>query len=128
MGVRQLGGSIGQIDPTVVNRRLLRWMALPFGIYLALAPTVYPWYLTLVLVMLPFLWTGDGEEARHARRWIWPWIYFMFLEAFTYLAYSGVSAPRGLELIRTLGYIPFWLLLVWAGLPEVKILLDLSRI
>jgi hypothetical protein len=101
-------------DPTGTDRTLLRWAALPFGMYLLLAPTVHPWYLTLLLALLPFFWPALGEGPA-VRRWIWPWVYFMFFNAFTYLAYSGISAPDGLDLIRTAFYLPLWGLLVWAG-------------
>jgi hypothetical protein len=107
------------------DRALVRWAALPFGLYLLLAPTVHPWYLTLVLALLPFFWPAEGE-APAVGRWIWPWVYFTFFEAFTYLAYSGLSEPAGLALIRTAGYLPLWGLLIWAthGLQT----LDLSPV
>jgi alpha-1,6-mannosyltransferase len=114
-------------DQAVSDRRLLRWMALPFGLYLVLSSTIHPWYLTLVLALLAFFWPAEGENE-NSRRWIWPWVYFMFFEAFTYLAYSGAGAPRGLDRIQLIAYVPFWLLFVWAGLSKVQILLDQSRI
>jgi alpha-1,6-mannosyltransferase len=119
-------GSAGSRDVTLANRRLVRWIAIPFGLYLLLAPTIYPWYLTVVLALLPFLWAGVGEAAL-CQRWIWPWVYFMFLEAFTYLAYAGLSAPRSLPFIQLAVYLPFWLLLLWAARPGLPNLLDLSR-
>lgn len=102
------------VDAPAARRSLARWSAMPFGLYLLLSPTVHPWYLALVLALLPFFWPADGE-SRSIRRWIWPWVYFMFFEAFTYLAYSGAGAPAGLALIRTAAYLPFWGLLAWAA-------------
>jgi alpha-1,6-mannosyltransferase len=96
------------------HRRFARWVALPLGLYLLLTPTVHPWYITLVLVLLPFFWPAPGEDPR-VWRWAWPWVYFTFFSAFTYLAYTGASAPPGLDLLRTAAYLPFWALLVWAG-------------
>ena len=93
---------------------MLRQAILPFGLYLLLTPTVHPWYLTLVLALLPFYWPAPGE-ALAIRRWLWPWVYFMFFEAFTYLVYSGMSAPTGLVWIQTAAYLPFWGLLLWAS-------------
>ena len=107
-------GAGSHSDAAANDRSVVRWAALPFGLYLLLAPTVHPWYLTLVLALLPFYWPAQGEGPA-IRRWIWPWVYFMFFEAFTYLAYSGVSAPANLALIRTAGYLPLWGLLIWAG-------------
>ena len=100
------------------TRQLIRWAALPFGLYLVLAPTVHPWYLTLVLVLLPFFWPAPGEDGR-TRRWIWPWVYFTLFEGFTYLAYSGVTRPPGLQLIQTAGYMPLWGLLAYAAWQSI---------
>lgn len=99
----------------------MRLAILPFGLYLLLTPTVHPWYLSLVLALLTFCWPAQGESAA-TRRWIWPWVYFMFFEGFTYLAYSGISEPvgDGLALISTAGYLPLWGLLVWARLPRAS--------
>jgi quinol-cytochrome oxidoreductase complex cytochrome b subunit len=123
------GGSRVPEDPAASDRWLIRWCALIFGLYLVLAPTIHPWYLTLVLLLLPFYWPTDDESGT-MRRWIWPWIYFMFVEAITYLAYSGISTPAisDLELLQTIGYIPFWLLFIWAVLSEFSITLDFSHI
>jgi alpha-1,6-mannosyltransferase len=99
-------------DAVTRNRCLLRLAALPFAAYLLLAHTIHPWYLALMLVLLPFFWPAPGETLT-LRRWIWPWVYFMFFEAFTYLTYTGIEAPAGLPLIQTAAYLPFWFLLFW---------------
>jgi alpha-1,6-mannosyltransferase len=104
-------------DAAAFNRRIIRLAALPFGAYLLLAHTIHPWYLTLMLVLLPFFWPAPGE-AVIVRRWIWPWIYFMFFEVFTYLAYTGIEAPGGLPLIQTAAYLPFWYLILWSLLAN----------
>jgi alpha-1,6-mannosyltransferase len=109
------------------DRTLVRWTIIPFGLYLIFTPTVHPWYLALVLSMLPYCWPGDGEDEQ-VRRWIWPWIYFMFFEAFTYLAYSGVQRPGSLNWIQTIAYLPFWILLVRAALPDMRKSLDLLKV
>jgi hypothetical protein len=105
----------------VENRRFIRLAALPFAAYLLLAHTIHPWYLALMLVLLPFFWPAPGENAA-IRRWIWPWIYFMFFEAFTYLSYTGIDAPQGLPLIQTAAYLPFWLLIIWSVKPYVRMI------
>jgi hypothetical protein len=106
-------------------RRLVRWSALPLWVYLILAPTVHPWYLTLVLALLPFFWQAPGEDAA-VQRWIYPWVYFMVFEAFTYLSYIGLSAPDSLEWIQLAGYLPFWTLLIWAGFSKGWSALDMK--
>jgi alpha-1,6-mannosyltransferase len=92
---------------------LVRLAAFPFAVYLLLTHTIHPWYLALMLVLLPFFWPAPGENAA-VSRWIWPWTYYMFFAAFTYVAYTGVDAPSGLPLIQTAAYLPFWLLLLWS--------------
>jgi hypothetical protein len=73
-----------------------------------------------MLVLLPFFWPAPGEQPA-VSRWIWPWIYFMFFEAFTYLSYTGIEAPPGLPLIQTAAYLPFWLLILWSTKIHTKI-------
>jgi alpha-1,6-mannosyltransferase len=111
----------GVDDAAVFNRRIIRLAALPFAAYLLLAHTIHPWYLALMLVLLPFFWPAPGETAAISR-WIWPWIYFMFFEAFTYLSYTGIDAPQGLPLIQTAAYLPFWLLIIWSMKPYVRMI------
>jgi hypothetical protein len=100
--------------------RLVRLAAFPFAIYLLLAHTIHPWYITLMLVLLPFFYPSPGEKAA-VSRWIWPWVYFMFFKAFTYLSYTGVDAPEGLPLIQTAAYLPFWLLIFWSIKAHVMV-------
>jgi len=113
--------------PFVYDRTLARWAIIPFGLYLILTPTVHPWYLALILSMLPYVWPGEGENEQ-VRRWIWPWLYFMFFEAFTYLAYSGIQKPGGLNWIQTIAYLPFWLLMIHAAVPDIRKSLDLLKV
>lgn len=117
-----------QSDLTARNRVLIRWVMLPFSLFLLLTPTVHPWYLALVFVLLPFFWSAPGEDAA-IKRWIWPWIYFMFFEAFTYLSYIGITTPTAsLEMIETAAYLPFWGLLIWAGSKRGFEMLALSPV
>ena len=50
---------------------LLRLAAVPIGVYLLLAPTVHPWYVALILPLLPFLpaenRVGDREPSESVR-------------------------------------------------------------
>jgi alpha-1,6-mannosyltransferase len=110
------------VDPL----RLVRLAAYPFAAYLLLAHTIHPWYITLMLVLLPFFWPAPGEQPA-VSRWIWPWIYFMFFEAFTYLSYTGIEAPQGLPLIQTSAYLPFWLLILWSVKIHTKILKGIRK-
>lgn len=101
------------------ERAFIRRLALPLALWLVLAPTVYPWYLTLTLALLPFFWPAADEAARRGprsapRAWLLPWLYFTFFSAFTYLAYMGVSAPPALRGMQMAAYLPFWGLLVVA--------------
>ena len=45
---------MSQSDLTARNRVLIRWVILPFSLLL-LTPTIHPWYLALVFILLPFL-------------------------------------------------------------------------
>jgi MFS family permease len=126
----RLGSPLQSAHPFAADqyhRRLLRWMVIPLGLYLVLAPTVHPWYLALIFSLLPYSWPA-ADEPTSSKRWLWPWFYFMFFSASTYLAYTGMEAPAGLPAIQTAAYIPFWCLLARAWLPEVRNMLDLSRV
>jgi alpha-1,6-mannosyltransferase len=115
-------------DLTAWNRVLIRWAILPFSLFLLVTPTIHPWYLALVFILLPFFWPAVGEDTA-IKRWIWPWIYFMFFEAFTYLSYIGITTPpAGLEMVQTVAYLPFWGLLIWAGSNRGFQMLDLPPV
>jgi alpha-1,6-mannosyltransferase len=103
------GSSISVLD-------LVRLASFPFALYLLLSHTVHPWYLALIICLLPFFWPAPGERPA-VSRWIWPWIYYTFFSAYTYLAYTTVDAPEGLPLLQTAAYLPFWLLIIWALKP-----------
>jgi alpha-1,6-mannosyltransferase len=96
--------------------RMVRLASLPFALYLLLSHTIHPWYLALMICLLPFFWPSPGEDPS-VSRWIWPWIYYMFFAAYTYISYTAVVAPGGLPLIQTAAYLPFWLLVIWALKP-----------
>jgi len=100
--------------------RLVRLSAFPLAAYLLLAHTVHPWYIALMLALLPFFLPAPGEDPL-VSRWLWPWIYFMFFKAFTYLSYTGINAPDGLPLIQTAAYLPFWLLILWSIKHYVRV-------
>jgi hypothetical protein len=103
-----------QVDDSSVAASLwfIRASALPYFLYLLLAPTVHPWYLALLIGWMPFFWNSSGEKFE-IRLWIFPVIYWMVFETFTYLSYSGLSAPRGLNWIQLAAYLPLWVMLIW---------------
>lgn len=98
------------------NRRLLRLALLPLGVYLLLAHTVHPWYVTLIVPFLPFLRPAAGETGRSAR-WIWPGVYFSLAAALSYLTYLDPQNWREYELVRLVEYLPLYALLLWAAWP-----------
>jgi len=96
--------------------RLLRLTLVVFGAYLLLAPTVHPWYLTLVLPFTPFLFPYNSQDRR-SKRFLWPWLYLSLMVPFTYLTYLDPDNLREYALVRGLEYLPFYLLLLWAAWP-----------
>ncbi len=120
--------------------RILRLAAIPLGAYILLTPTLHPWYLTLIIPLLPFLKylyeekfkIGDQSKmpataglptepksVRNAVRvipqlFIWPWIYFSIAVAFSYLTYYDPVNLREYSQVRLLEYIPTYALLLWA--------------
>jgi len=105
---------------------LLRLAAGPVSAYLLLAATVHPWYVTLLLPLLPALPSGMGGAGRGAR-FVWPWLYFSWAVSLSYLSYLGPAPPREVALVRLLEYIPLYALLIWAARPACPSGLAASR-
>jgi len=95
------------------NLSLLRLAMVPLAAYLLLTTTVHPWYVTLVIPLLPFLTPRAGEEAKLNRRLL-PWLYFALAVAFSYLTYLDVENLREYDSARLLEYVPLYLLLIWS--------------
>lgn len=101
---------------------LLRLAMVPLAAYLLLTTTVHPWYVTLIIPLLPFLSPKADEETKLNRRLL-PWLYFAAAVAFSYLTYLDVENLREYDSARLLEYIPVYLLLIWsvwttAGAPK----------
>ena len=96
--------------------KLIRLSLIPLGAYLLLTPTVHPWYVTFVIPFLPFFFTDDKKYFRY----LFPWIYFSIVVAFSYLAYLDPNDFRELRWVRLLEYIPFYGLLIWPMLVFMK--------
>jgi hypothetical protein len=95
---------------------LLRLALLPLGAYLLLTTTVHPWYVTVVLPLLPFLPGRRGEDTRSGRVLV-PWLVFAALVPLSYLTYLGPASLREYSLVRLVEYVPLYLLLIWAAWP-----------
>ena len=95
---------------------LLRLALIPLGAYLLFTTTVHPWYVTVILLFLPFLLPRIGEKS-DLSRFIWPLIYISCSIALSYTTYADPGNLREFYHIRQLEYIPFYLLLGWAVYP-----------
>ena len=99
------------------DRRFLRLATIPLGAYLLLTPTLHPWYVTLLLPVIPFLYPAENEKASIGR-FIWPWITLSITVALSYLTYIDPSNPREVAPVRWVEYYPLYFLLVWAAWPR----------
>ena len=95
---------------------LIRLAVVPPGAYLLLTTTVHPWYVTLLLPLLPFLPAQPGQRTRGGR-FIWPWLYFSATVVLSYLTYLDPANLREYALVRLVEYVPLYLLLCWAAWP-----------
>jgi hypothetical protein len=111
-------------DPTYHHRmqilNVLRLAALPTGAYLILTPTVHPWYLSLILPWLPFIYATRSKEI-HFRRFIWPWIYLSWSVGISYLTYINPMNLHEYERVRQIEYLPFFGLLLWASFSIITL-------
>ena len=97
------------------ERAALRLMAVPFMAYIALTPTLHPWYILILLAFLPFL-----PPAAEESRWLWlmalPWLYLSGALIFSYLTYLDPHQFGELEWVRRLEWLPTLFLLGSAAL------------
>jgi SAM-dependent methyltransferase len=85
---------------------VLAGLLLLFGIYLATATTVHPWYLLWGLALIPLV-------HRHRGAWLWAsWAGFL-----TYFAYIGVPAAA----VATLFWSGVFLLVAWEEWPRIRL-------
>ena len=106
----------GKADFNLRSVYLLRLTAIPIGAYLLLTTTVHPWYGTLIVPLLPFLYPVQ-DETNLTGRFVWPWIYFSIAVTFSYLTYIDPQNLREYPLVRLLEYLPLYLLFIWASMP-----------
>jgi alpha-1,6-mannosyltransferase len=95
---------------------LLRLAMVPLAAYLLLATTVHPWYVTLIIPLLPFLPPKKGETTRSGR-FLFPWLYFSAAVSLSYLTYLDPANLREYDLVRIAEYVPLCLLLIWSAWP-----------
>ncbi len=93
---------------------LLRLAIVPLAAYLVLATTVHPWYVTWIVPLLVFLLPRPGTSDA-ASRFLWPLLYLSLVVPLSYLTYLDPAQPRETALVRIVEYVPFFLLLAWAG-------------
>ena len=91
----------------------LRLTAVPFMAYTLLTPTVHPWYVLILIALLPFLAPGEGESRR---QWllVLPWLYLSGTLIFSYLTYLDPQNFGELEWVRRLEWLPTLALLLVA--------------
>jgi len=97
---------------------LLRLSIVPLGAYLLLTTTVHPWYTTLVIPFLAFLWPRK-EKATTVGRFLWPWLYFTTAVSLSYLTYLDPANLRETDWVRLVEYVPCYLLLIWSARPAI---------
>ena len=96
---------------SVRERTSLRLMTLPFMAHVLLATTMHPWYIMLLLALLPFL-APAPEESGWQWLWLAPWLYLSGALIFSYLTYLDPNDFRELEWVRWLEWMPAFLLLI----------------
>jgi len=117
----------GQCDDGLA---LLRLATVPLAAYLLLTTTVHPWYVTLIIPLLPFLLPKKGgsttvaaqaalvaPQAARTARFLLPWLYFSAAVSLSYLTYLDPANLREYDLVRLVEYVPLYLLLVWSAWP-----------
>jgi len=106
-------------DHTTRSLALLRLAIIPISAYLLFTSTVHPWYVTMIVPLLPFL-LPRKDEIPIPGRFVWPWIYFSIAVVFSYLTYIDPQNLREFIWVRNVEYLPFFGLLVgllaWAAL------------
>jgi hypothetical protein len=95
----------GADDQTLLQQTAVVWAA-----YLALTTTVHPWYVTLLVPLLPFL-------AGRNSRFLLPALYFSLAVALSYSTYLDPARPGEQALFTLVEYLPAYALLLWAAWP-----------
>ncbi len=112
-------------NPADRDLTLLRLAAFVTGAFLLLTRVVHPWYVTLLVLYLPFLAPAEGESSAWGR-FTWPGVYFSLAVGLSYLTYSDPDNFREFPFVRNLEYLPLFALLIWAGWPKLGSVVDLD--
>lgn len=93
------------------DRADLRMIAVVLAAYVVLSATFHPWYLLILLAMLPFV--APGPEERWSR-WllVLPWLYLAAAASFSYLTYVDPLAHAERAWVRQLEWYPTLALVV----------------
>jgi len=86
-------------------RGALRLLAVPVMIYVLFTPVFHPWYLLLLLGLVPFVAPGADEAAVGWLR-VMPWLTLGILAVFSYLTYEDPQAFAEREWVRRLEWYP----------------------
>ncbi len=105
---------------------LVRLAGVPLAAYLLLTPTVHPWYVALIVPLLPFLSRREGETTR-AGRFLIPGLYLCAAVGLSYLTYVGPPSAREEGVIRLVEYLPVYLMLIWAAWPASGVAGDFGQ-
>jgi hypothetical protein len=98
---------------------LLRRMAVPLAAYLLLAPTLHPWYVTLVIPLLPLLPSATGNDDP-ATRLMWAALYGSWAVSLSYLLYLSQAYADAYPAVLLAEYLPLYALLIWAAWPRLS--------
>jgi len=94
----------GKADFKMRSIYLLRLTVIPIGAYILLTTTVHPWYVTLIVPFLPFLYPVR-DETNLTGRFVWSWIYLSIAISLSYLTYIDPQNLREYPLVRLLEYL-----------------------
>jgi hypothetical protein len=97
---------------------LVQLALIPLAAYLLLTTTVHPWYVTLLIPLLPFLPSPPGSSSI-TKRFLMPGLFFSGAVVLSYLTYLDPNNLREYGLVRFLEYVPLYAALVWAAWPAI---------
>lgn len=110
-----------ELEPAEAIRRNLRLAVIVVMAYVVLTPVLHPWYLVLLLALVPFVTPSAAESTA---RWLLtlPWYYLAAAVSFSYLTYRQPDRFGELVWVQRLEWIPTLVLLVavmgWLRRPD----------